>query len=92
MVMRRLKRIVLLTVLAFLLLVVSCNVWVVQSTRDRVFDDVDKLPQHRVALVLGTSHRLVGGGANPFFDERMKTAARIYRMGKIDHFILSGDN
>jgi SanA protein len=91
-VMRRLKRIVLISTLAFLLIIISCNVWVVQSTRDRVYKDLDKLPQHRVALVLGTSHRLAGGGSNPFFDERMETAAQLYRLGKIDHFILSGDN
>jgi SanA protein len=90
--MRRFKRIVLYSVIAFFLLIVSCNIWVVQSTRDRVFDDLEKLPGHRVALVLGTSHRLASGGANPFFDERMKTAAELYRLGKIDHFILSGDN
>lgn len=92
MVMRRFKRIVLYSVIAFLLLIVFCNIWVVQSTRDRVIDDLKKLPAHRVALVLGTSHRLASGGANPFFDERMKTAAELYRLGKIDHFILSGDN
>jgi SanA protein len=45
-----------------------------------------------VALVLGTSHRSVGGGPNPFFEYRIKTAAELYKLGKIDHFILSGDN
>lgn len=90
--MRRLKRIVLISFIVALLIIVACNVWVVQSTRDRVFDDLEKLPQHRVALVLGTSHRLVGGGSNPYFSERMNTAAELYRLGKIDHFILSGDN
>src|SRR5204862_2438607 len=47
---------------------------------------------HRVALVLGTSHRSVGGGPNPFFQHRIETAAELYQLGKIDHFILSGDN
>ena len=90
--MRRLKRIVLLTFAIFFLLIISCNVWVVQSTKDQVYDDLEKLPQHRVALVLGTSHRLTTGGANPFFNSRMETASLLYKMGKIDHFILSGDN
>lgn len=57
-----------------------------------MFSDLSKLPDHRVALVLGTSHRSVGGGPNPFFQYRIKTAAALYRLGKIDHFILSGDN
>jgi SanA protein len=45
-----------------------------------------------VALVLGTSHRVVGGGPNPYFRKRIETAAALYKLGKIDHFILSGDN
>jgi SanA protein len=90
--MRRFKKAILISGIVILLIIISCNVWVVQSTRDRVYDDLEKLPQHRVALVLGTSHRLASGGSNPFFDERMETAADLYRLGKIDHFILSGDN
>ena len=87
-----LKRIVISGfVLAVLALGVS-NIWVVKSTEARVFSDFADLPEHRVALVLGTSHKQVGGGANPFFEKRMETAANLYKSGKIDHFILSGDN
>lgn len=92
MVMRRLKRFVLITSVVFLVLLVTCNIWVVQSTRSRVYSDLAHLPEHRVALVLGTSHKTVGGGSNLFFEKRMETAAELYHLGKIDHFILSGDN
>lgn len=92
MVMRRLKRFVLITSVVFLVLLVTCNIWVVQSTRNRVYSDLAHLPEHRVALVLGTSHKTVGGGSNLFFEKRMETAAELYHLGKIDHFILSGDN
>lgn len=80
-----------LTILVAALLVV-CNVWIVSSTESKVYSDQSKLPDHRVALVLGTSHRSVDGGPNPFFEYRIKTAAELYKLGKIDHFILSGDN
>jgi SanA protein len=91
-VMRRLKRFILIVVLIFFLFIVGCNIWVVRSTSGQIYDDLNKLPDHRVALVLGTSHRLVGGGSNPFFEQRMETAATLYKLGKVDHFILSGDN
>jgi SanA protein len=91
-VMRRLKRIMLITSIVFIILLVTCNIWVVQSTKNRVYSDLATLPEHRVALVLGTSHKTVGGGANLFFEKRMETAAELYHLGKIDHFILSGDN
>jgi SanA protein len=89
---RWLKRFFVFLFLAFLILFLSFNGWIVESTRHRVFYDMDKLPDHRVALVLGTSHRTVQGKPNPFFEERIQMAATLYQQGKIDQFILSGDN
>src|SRR4051794_25437825 len=90
--MRWLKRLALVIILLFIFIPLICNFWVVKSTEQQVYADLDKLPNHRVALVLGTSHRTVGGGKNQFFEKRIDTAWDLYHMGKIDHFILSGDN
>ena len=68
------------------------NLWIVRSTKNSVFSDINKVPHHRIALVLGTSHKTVKGDPNPFFENRIKTAAELYKKGKIDHLILSGDN
>lgn len=90
--MRWLKRFVLWTALSVVLIIGGCNIWIVKSTEENVYSDLALLPDHRMALVLGTSHRSVGGGPNPFFQKRIEMAAMLYAMGKIDHFILSGDN
>lgn len=90
--MRWLKRLVLGTALMVILIVGACNIWIVKSTEEKVYSDLALLPDHRIALVLGTSHRSAGGGPNPFFQKRIEMAAMLYSMGKIDHFILSGDN
>lgn len=90
--MRWFKRCILVLTVVTLVLFVSFNIWIVRSTRDQVFSDVALLPDHRVALVLGTSHRTVHGKPNPFFEMRIEMAASLYKKGKIDHFILSGDN
>lgn len=91
-VIRWLKRIVGALFIVLLVAMITCNIWIVKSTESKVFSDVTKLPDHRIALVLGTSHRLVSGGANPFFHSRIEMAAQLYKTGKINHFILSGDN
>src|SRR4051812_12455733 len=81
--------------LTALLIVVVANIWVVTSTASKVFLDYHELPDsdsNKVALVLGTSHKLVNGSPNPFFENRIRAAAMLYREGKVDHFILSGDN
>lgn len=90
--MRWVKRLLLALIVFIIVFLAVCNLWIVLSTEDRVFSDTEKLPDHRIGLVLGTSHRVEGGGPNPYFQNRIRTAAELYRLGKIDHFILSGDN
>jgi SanA protein len=57
-----------------------------------IFDDVDKIGEHKVGLVLGTSEKTVGGGANPFFVNRIEAATKLYQAGKIKKILVSGDN
>ena len=90
--MRWVKRFFIALVSFVLVVLIVCNIWIVKSTENRIYSDLNKLPDHRIGLVLGTSHRSVGGGPNPFFEHRIETAAELFRLGKIDHFILSGDN
>lgn len=85
-------RILISAVVGVIALFVITNLWVVNSTKAYVYTDYTKLPEHRVALVLGTSNKTSSGQPNDFFEKRMDTAAELYKMGKIDHFIVSGDN
>lgn len=89
---RGLFRFVFIGAFFLTLAVAASNIWVVRSTKDRVFSAADSLPRYRSALVLGTSSRLTNGKPNPFFVNRMDKAAQLYRTGKVDAFILSGDN
>ncbi|HMJ68510.1 MAG TPA: ElyC/SanA/YdcF family protein [Cyclobacteriaceae bacterium] len=89
---RRVTRGVLITFVSAVLLVWFTNLWVVNSTSDKVFSSTDALPTNGVAVVLGTSHKLASGKPNPFFEYRIKMAATLYASGKVRHFIVSGDN
>lgn len=77
--------------LVFCVLLAS-NIWVVKSTEEDVFTNFNDVPGATVALVLGTSNKLTNGLPNPFFNNRIATAATLYKEGKVTHFILSGDN
>lgn len=90
--MRRLKRGLWFLFLLALTFVLISNVWVVMATYDKVVDDPQSLADNGMALVLGTSHKTVKGTPNPFFENRIETAAQLYRMGKVRHIIVSGDN
>jgi SanA protein len=72
--------------------VLLCNFWIVYSTRSQVYFDIDSLPTNEVGLVLGTSKSVKSGNENLFFRYRMEATARLWKVGKIKHIILSGNN
>ena len=90
--MKWVKRGLFLLISVVLLFILFSNIWIVASTSSRIFNDTAQLPDHWVALVLGTSHKQIGGASNPFFTHRMDKAAELYQLKRINHFIVSGDN
>jgi SanA protein len=57
-----------------------------------ITDRMEELPFNKCGLLLGTSKYRAEGGINPFFTRRLDAAADLYRAGKIDCIIASGDN
>jgi len=67
--------------------------WTIRRAADgRTFDNVEEVPHHKAALVLGCSKILANGRPNLYFRYRIEAAAALYRAGKIDYLIVSGDN
>lgn len=62
------------------------------SAESYLFDSPEEIPYNRVGLVLGTSHRVINGGPNPYFHNRMQAAAHLYHSKKVSYLIVSGDN
>ncbi len=56
------------------------------------YDDASEIPYHRVGLLLGTSPMQAPGVPNGYFTSRIEAAASLYRSGKIDYILASGDN
>ncbi|WP_106478639.1 SanA/YdcF family protein [Phytohalomonas tamaricis] len=72
--------------------VVVINTWVWGATRDRIQSDVMLCEPASIGIVFGTSYGLRGGGANPYYNARLDTAAHLLRLHRIQHLLLSGDN
>jgi len=81
-----------LLLLAALLVVLLCNYWIEVSTQKQVFTKAQQLPNNDVGLVLGTSRYTKRGFENPYFANRIKAAVQLFKLGKIKHLIVSGDN
>jgi SanA protein len=90
--LRDLIRVVLTAAFAVVVFLIACNMWVILSTDNQVYTELREIPASKVALVLGTSKRFADGRPNTYFENRINAAARLYKEGKIQHLILSGDN
>lgn len=89
---KRFVKISLISLVILIVVIIACNIWVINSTRDKIFYSVEKLPAHKVALILGTSKYSRSGRPNLFFRTRIEAAAEIYKNYKAAYFIASGDN
>ena len=72
-------------------LILLCNLIVVDTSRGKVFFDIHTLPSTDVGLVLGTSKYVARGKENLFFKYRMEASALLYKEGKVKYLILSGN-
>jgi SanA protein len=61
------------------------------AARGKLFDDVKKLPPAKVGLVFGTSDRYKGR-ENKYFRYRIDAAVEVWKAGKVETLIVSGDN
>ncbi|MFP4535917.1 MAG: vancomycin high temperature exclusion protein [Spirochaetaceae bacterium] len=78
--------------LGSIILIFLSNTLVVQQSEGSIYRDLATVPPTRVALLLGTSRWVRGGRANPFFDNRVAAAARLYETDKVEFILASGDN
>ncbi|HOT14757.1 MAG TPA: ElyC/SanA/YdcF family protein [Bacteroidales bacterium] len=75
-----------------IVILVTSYFYISLKSNPYIYTDTNKLPNTKVALLLGTSNRLKEGSPNPFFYNRIGAAVELYRKGKVKYFILSGDN
>lgn len=72
--------------------IVSSNYWIIKSTRNQLFSELDKTPGNDIGILLGTGKTLRSGDENLFFKYRIEAASALFKAGKIKHIIVSGDN
>ncbi len=71
--------------------IVSIDLWVSWQAKDQIYSDLSQVPHQEVAVVLGTS-KFLGRTLNEYYSHRLEAAIELYDQGRVDHFLLSGDN
>lgn len=69
-----------------------CNQIVVNNAKGKVFSDIDSIEYNKVGLLLGTTPQArIGRITNAFFTYRIDAAEELYKAGKIEKILISGD-
>ena len=75
-----------------LALMLICNQIVVNNARGKAFSDIDSIKYNKVGLLLGTTPQArIGRITNYFFIYRIDAAEELYKAGKIEKILISGD-
>lgn len=73
-------------------LMLICDQIVVSNAKGKVFSDIDSIKFNKVGLLLGTTPQArIGRITNYFFIYRIDAAEQLYKGGKIERILISGD-
>ncbi len=88
---KKIKTLLFLVAIPVLFIVVS-NYAIESYAQDKTYYDVSTIQKNKVGLVLGTSKTLQNGHINLYFKYRIEATVALYKEGKIDFVLVSGDN
>ncbi len=74
------------------LFILFANYSIGKSAESKVFSDTSNIEKNKVGLVLGTAKYLKSGRLNLYFKYRIDATVKLYKAGKIEFVLVSGDN
>lgn len=81
-----------LSCILIITVIFATDKWVTSSTKSQVYSDLQQIPHNKVGLLLGTAKTLKHGWSNLYYKYRIDAAVALYKAGKIDYILVSGDN
>jgi len=72
--------------------ILGLNYYIARSSSATIYESIDKVPHTHTALLLGTAKYLAGGYINYYYKYRIDATVKLWKAGKIDAIIVSGDN
>src|SRR5690606_27596290 len=71
---------------------ICLDTYMIIESEKQIFQYVDKIPHNKVGLLLGTAKHTNDGRINLYYIYRLNAAMDLYKAGKIDFILVSGDN
>ena len=89
------KTILKLITICIILLIGSIfipNKIIISNAEELTYNSISEIPKNKVGLLLGTSKYLANGNINLYYKYRINATSELYKSGKIDFVLVSGDN
>ncbi|WP_299161745.1 ElyC/SanA/YdcF family protein [uncultured Tenacibaculum sp.] len=91
--MKKKKYSIILFVVLFPLLIILISNYSIESyAKGKTFSNASEIKKNKVGLVLGTAKMLSNGMVNLYFKYRIEATVELFKKGKIDFVLISGDN
>ncbi|GAA4165265.1 ElyC/SanA/YdcF family protein [Chryseobacterium ginsenosidimutans] len=85
-------KIFLLLLVAGIIFIAWANYSIKKDSDAHISYNIADVPQTKTALLLGTGKNLSNGQPNAYFYNRIQATADLFKSGKIQYVIVSGDN
>lgn len=82
----------LLLIVAGIIFIAWANYSIKKDSAPFVSYNIADVPEAKTGLLLGTGRTLSNGAPNAYFYNRIQAAADLFKSGKIQYIIVSGDN
>lgn len=89
---RKYRNILIVLLILPVLAIIFSHITIELGSSGKTFDQIKDIPKNKVGLVLGTASRLVEGGVNPYYAHRIEATVSLFKAGKIEFVLVSGDN
>lgn len=89
--MKYLKTLTKLTIIA-VIIVILIDISITYKAKNYVFDDINTIKNNKVGLVLGAGKHTSHGNINLYYKYRLEAAVLLFKSGKIEFILVSGDN
>jgi len=90
--MKKKRILILLVIVIPFVLVFTANCSIEKNAENKTFSNASKIKNNKVGLVLGTAKMLQNGRINLYFKYRINATVELYKKGRIDFVLVSGDN
>ncbi|MEL0644729.1 ElyC/SanA/YdcF family protein [Olleya sp. Ti.3.14] len=85
-------KLIIITITIMVLALFMAHFYINYNAKDKLYNDVNAIPENQVGLLLGTSKFISNNTINLYYKYRLKAAYLLYKNKKVERILISGDN